>query len=107
MGIDEVVPGVGPGILPDDRAVGDVVVRVDDRAPDAAVPPDDHALADDALLDDASRLDDAVVPLAGWVGFTDAVALSVALAEVASSHIPGASLLPEQQRMRAAELHDE
>ena len=48
-----------------------------------------------------------VVPLAGRVGFTDAVALSVALAEVASSHIPGASLLPEQQRMRAAELRDE
>lgn len=58
----------------------------------------------ESAMERAFRL---VVPLAGRVGFTDAVALSVALAEVASSHIPGASLLPEQQRMRAAELRDE
>ena len=58
----------------------------------------------DSAMGRALRL---VVPLAGRVGFTDAVALSVTLAEVASSHIPGASLLPEQQRMRAAELRDE
>ncbi len=58
----------------------------------------------ESAMERAFRL---VGPLAGRVGFTDAVALSVALAEVASSHIPGASLLPEQQRMRAAELRDE
>ena len=50
----------------------------------------------ESAMERAFRL---VVPLAGRVGFTDAVALSVALAEVASSHSPGASLRAAPQRV--------
>lgn|GEM_PF-884536 len=46
-------------------------------------------------------------PLASRIGFSRAVDLSVTLSDVASARIPGASLLPPTQRVRAAGLCNE